>query len=128
VARPYTQRFCLKPATWPGVGYQVPAGHRVVVASVSVLNNGVAGDGCALWIAGVPVASLAPGAGQTLALVLRVAAYAGEQVELTSWGANVGAQASGFIFEDLAGPIGKQQLVRRVVEPLPADAPARTAG
>jgi len=103
------------------VGWEVPGGHRAVIVSVSVLNNGVAGDGCALWVAGVPIASLSPGPGETLGLNLRAACYAGERVELTSWGTNVAAQVTGHVFEDPVGPIGRQELVRRDVDPRVAD-------
>jgi hypothetical protein len=110
----YTQRFILFGTGGSEWAYTVPAGHRAVIKSFTAHHSGTtAGANAALWLQGVVISIAAPGADATLALALTCAAYAGEVITVTTFGTGVSGQVSGFIFEDPAGPIGRQELADR---------------
>jgi hypothetical protein len=122
VALPYTQRFILAPPGVDWVSYDVPAGYRVIVRSITIHNSGNSGDGAGFWLAGAPIIASSPDPGETTALELHAAAYAGEQLVMSAFGQNVTSQVTGYIFVDETGPIGRQRSIELAEPaPLPAD-------
>jgi len=115
VSLAYTQRFMLFFGGTGAITYTVPAGHRIVVRSMTVFNGGATGTNAALWIQGQVVAGLTPGSNRGAELALYAVAYAGEALGVTYDSAAHSGQVTGYIFQDPTGPIGRAQL---------ADAPA----
>src|SRR3954447_2585213 len=107
--RPYTQRFII----WDGVGgvrtsYTVPAGHRIIVRSILAWGDAVgAGFNVELGAATVYLWT-APGPYAATAQAVHIAAYAGEVLSVLRSGTRTGGVLTGYIFEDSAGPIGRQ--------------------
>lgn len=117
MSRPYTQRFIV----WDGAGgvrssYVVPAGYRVIVRSVLAWGDAVgAGFNLELGAATVYLWS-APGAFAGVAAAVHVAAYAGETLSILRSGTRTGGVVSGYIFQEVGGPIGRQ-ITRGAQEP-----------
>jgi hypothetical protein len=120
VAKAYTQRFCLWQAGTGEVYYQVPAGYRIVVKSLtawaeiatSAVNILVNLQTAWFWSA--------PGAYTSINQQMQLAVYAGERLRVVRNGAGMtGGALSGYVFVDHDGPIGSEAAIsyRPSVEP-----------
>lgn len=126
MARPYTQRFLYWEADTGLSTYVVPAGHRVVVRSVTGWAE-LIDTGLGLLIAGKQVwLWSAPGAYASVNAAMHVVAYAGEKVEIWRNAGRTGGSVTGYIFEDLTGPLGHQLDREAWPETMPALRTAET--
>jgi hypothetical protein len=106
--------------------YYVPAGYRAVVRSIVGWSE-LATSGLTLYIGGkTPWLWSAPGAYTAVAQALHAVAYAGEEIGMYRNVGRTGGIVSGYIFEDLTGPVGRQVERQDVATPLPGLRTAQT--
>lgn len=103
----YTQRLMLASGDGGASVYTVPAGYRVIVRCITVYDGTSTTGRGVLWLGATPLVSRIPAAAQSVALELSFAAYAGEALSLTTYGASTSASATGYVFRDTEGPIGR---------------------
>lgn len=107
-SRPYTQRFLLAHGAEAWSTWAVPAAKRAIIVSM-VSTWGVAGSSYVLWVAGAAVYRfVATGANDGRAVELRLAAYAGEILQIERSPEMYAVTLTGYIFDDTEGPIGRQ--------------------
>lgn len=100
----YSTRFILHTGGGVTLTYVVPNGKVAVIKSVSAYNgSGSAANfslllkGTGIWVASVP------GGGGGFATNLMIVAYAGESIGMFFAGTPAGAQASGYLLDQLPG-------------------------
>lgn len=123
----YSERFLHAQGQGVNVSARVPAGHRWVLRDIVLSNNDVPA-GSNLRVGGFYVAVYNfPGVNTLVRLDMRVVAYAGELVELSTLGPTTWATLSGYAFADPTGATGPPADVteRQLEFPrlMPVDAP-----
>lgn len=111
MAKVYSTRFAQCAGSGMVATYIVPPGKRAVVMTVCW---GVqSGTDSSVWVgaAGVyPFVQRVPGSPAGGSQALRLVCYAGEQLVLSTIGANVGAHLSGYLFDDVSGGLSADLL------------------
>lgn len=100
-ARIYSERFLLGLRTNGGQSYEVPAGRRAVIRSLSLQTFSSGSGTLYLAVAGATLMAWSPGAKMDRHIDLRLVVYEGESIDLSCDGSLTCAWCcSGYLFDD----------------------------